>query len=677
MRLDQRNTVMLFSNGIGHFQRVYDVGKERSISIPFDKRHIGDVAASLQVRGDVRYVAPPSFTPSNSNATSLRIEAANALWSLLSNLSGASASIVVGNGNEQVVTLLGVETTNEWQNETAVEKPYVVFQTSDGLIKRQPLDFLNGIKFNDEAVRLEVQKALKNNFERIKPDSTFCEVTLASKSEEETTALVQYTVPVAAWKMRYAIHQEGKKFSLEGAAVIDNNTDEDWNDFVVSVVTGNPISFQTDIAEVIVPQRRLVRIVDGTVLGNVNVEDGYQAMAAGGGARAKSASLRGNVKMSMANAASFGLEAACCDEGVALESCAAPMAAAEAPGVESKEVGDFCVFTSKEPTTILARRSAVVPMFTIPLDDAGVVLHYKQENHARRPYRAVKFKNGSKDTLGRGKTSIYQDGVFSGECVLETTKPGENRTLPHCLENGVKIVRETTDHQQRRQSLKITDGVVIDESVSTTVTPYVVENKKDEDFKVLVEHDLNLGRKAVVSFSGVDVEESERISNGYRIYFNLKPNQKLTFEVTETLVTQNEITLGNRFNWVQMNVIQANLPIADNEGIKSAVAVQKELDSVATKISDVQEERNDHIEQKDRVRMDLGAAKDVTDNETVANWVRDLNESETAIRTIDRETLPGLEQKRRDLQEKMAEALQAISVTWTDKPVAVNQPVEN
>ena len=77
------NDVTLFSNGIGHFRRVYTVGKAESISIPFKSDCIGDVAASLQVFGKVRLESPPSFTPANSHSTALDIDQDNALKSLL------------------------------------------------------------------------------------------------------------------------------------------------------------------------------------------------------------------------------------------------------------------------------------------------------------------------------------------------------------------------------------------------------------------------------------------------------------------------------------------------------------------------------------------------------------------------------------------------------------------
>ncbi len=664
-----RNTVTLFSNGMGHFNRTYKIANRQVISIPFERGNIGDVAASLQVFGSVRLPAPPSFTPSNSNSTSLEISSSNALWSLLSSLSGASVTLS-RSGKDQSCRLLGVEKVPELDagpNQNVVERLYVVVMDEQNSITRYRFDSIGGVKFNDPAVQLEIEKALKKNFESIKPDSTFLEVTL-EPTKGATEAAIQYTVPVAAWKMRYAIRQEATKFTLEGAAVIDNNTDEDWTDFLVSVVTGNPISFRTDIADVVVPTRKMVRIIDGTVLGNVEVSDGYSAacgLESAGGSRGavSSQAMRKSLgpKMSHSNAVNFGMTA-----------CAAPameedhwIPAAEAPGVDAKEVGDFCIFTSKEPITILARRSAVVPMFNVPLASAGVVLHYKQSNNASRPYRAVKFKNETENTLGRGKTVLYQDGVFSGECVLETTKPGENRTLPHCLENGVKINRENTKWDTRRQSIRFSEGVAFDEQVKTGETAYIIQNKKDEDFKVVLEHDFGLGRDSLITFDGVKPEETEKTDTGYRVYFRLKAKEKATLTVTETLVSTNRVTLGHNFHWVNQNFILTDGPLSKDSQILAAAKIQTEIDEIAVKVSQLQTSIDSLVEQKERVRQDLAAAKGVAGNDTVNEWIADLKLCETEIKDVQKKKIPALEKKLKEKNDELREVLSKISVTWS------------
>jgi len=665
--MKNNNNVTLFSNGIGHFRRVYTVSsKEESISIPFKSDCIGDVAASLQVFGRVRLNTPPSFTPANSHATVLRIDQNDALKSMLRQLSGSQIRMKIRGENLPInYTLLGLESETSVLNEfETISITYIVVMGLSGSFKRFLLTDVFEIYFEEEGVRTEINKALKSNFQKIKPDSTLLDLSLSSLDGEEVEAIVQYTIPVAAWKMRYAIREDKGKFSLDGAAIIDNNTDEDWNDFSVSVVTGNPISFNTDIANVVVPQRKMVYLVDRLALSNVDAEEGMLACSA---PRSRSATRSLGPKMSTANYASFGLESVC--DGVVEEmDVPSQYLAAEAPGVESKDVGDFCVFTAKEPITILARKSAVVPMFSRPLDSAGVVLLYKETNNTRRPYRSVKFKNETEYTLGRGKTVIYNEGLFSGECVLENTKPGENRMLPHCLENGVKIVKELKGIQHRRSSLKLSEGIVATEDVQTGATYYTVENKKDELFKVALEHtNLFSGVDNRVDFEGVEIKEKEKLieGNGWRIYFELKPKESHTVVVSETLLIQNNISLGNSSSWIQNN-IAVDSPLASDEQIMVCVNIQKEIDEVQENIQTSISHLSELNEQVNRVRGNLSAAKNHASFATIERWVQDLDVSEADIRTINKKTTPELSLKKKKLLAKLSGELMKISISWRE-----------
>ena len=656
------NDVTLFSNGIGHFRRVHQVtaGKEETISIPFKREHIGDVAGSLQVFGPVRLNAPPSFTPANANATALKINQKEALKSLLKSLSGSEVKIHQNNGIVGEYKLLGLDVVTESENEVGIEKHFVVVMDTIG-VSQIPLAQITNILFTEESVKTEIEKALKNNFQQIKPDSTLMEVSLSSLKDENVEATLQYTIPVAAWKMRYAIREDNGRFSLEGAAIIDNNTDEDWDNFKVSVVTGNPISFSTDIANIVIPKRKHVDIVDGSVLDAFTPEMGESVAAcAMGGSRDMRRSL--GPKMSTANYATFGLESAL----ESVDSYNAPIA--EAPGVDSKEVGDFCVFTSKTPITILARKSAIVPMFTVPLSKAGIVLLYKESNNARRPYRAVKFKNETEYSLGKGKTTIYNEGIFSGECVLDATKPNENRMLPHCLENGVKVVKEVNGNSISKSSLSVSDGVVIEETVHTVSAVYTIENKKDESFNLAIEHSNALSNYASVEvkFSGAEIKEQEKLSDstGYRAYIELAPKQSVELKVVETSIVSNKTVLGDNFTWFRNQIIETKNPFTDDTNVKHCISIQESLDENQSQINDTQRTLKDLKDQSERVRKNIAAVQNVGNNTTVASWVQDLEVSEKQIRLIETKIIADLNIKSKALRAEMSKAVKKISSIW-------------
>lgn len=667
----KKNNVTLFSNGIGHFRRAYTVSsKVEEISIPFKSNSIGDVASSLQVFGKVKLNTPPSFTPANSFTTSLRIDQNDALKSMIRQLSGSKLSLLIrGVGMFKTLTLVGLNSETVIIDGQYVVINQIIVMNENGGINKFLLDDVQDISF-ESGVQSEIEKSLKSNFQKIKPNSTILDLSISSLTDEQVQAIVQYTIPVAAWKMRYAIREDNGTFLIEGAAIIDNNTDEDWDDFTVSVVTGNPISFSTDIANVIIPMRKMVNLVENYVQGNVEVEDGTEV--ASFGAASPNRSLRKaslGYKTSVSNYASFGLSRGENEEDVSLDSLnvASQYLAAEAPGVDSKDVGDFCVFTSKSPITISAHKSAIVPMFSKPLDSAGVLLLYKESNNHSRPYRAIKFKNETEYTLGRGKTVIYNEGLFSGECVLENTKPSENRMLPHCLENGVKVVKENKGYEVHRNSIKISDGVGVTEDIQRSKTSYTISNKKNESFNMALEHSSQLANSNTsVEFSGVDIKEKEKLvdGNGWRIYFQLKEKESVTIEVLETAVISVSSAIGNNFNWIRGNIIDTKTPIAADAQIKKCIDIQKQIDDIKESLN-VKDKKLQELEsQVERVRENLNAVKN--NSEIASKWTQDLDTTETEIRKINKTDIPKLNLNKKDLSAKLAEEIKKITVSWKD-----------
>jgi hypothetical protein len=519
------NDVTLFSNGIGHFRRVYKVagGKEENFSIPFKRDHIGDVAASLQVFGKVRLTKPPSFTPSNANATSLRIQQNDAYRSLLSSLSGAQVTVKFTNTVKGQYTLLGIDQQEVNYPDRNVTHDFIVLMQNGKIHRRSTVD-IEDIHFDEEGVRTEIDKALKNNFQTIKPDSTLMDLCLQAVGDRrgDTEAVVQYTIPVAAWKMRYAIRQDGDSFSLEGAAIIDNNTDEDWDNFRVSVVTGNPISFSTDIANVVMPARKFVRLVDATALGNVDVAEGFPSDNA--------YSLQ-QLASGDANLDSF--EAACptaprsLPKGSAralvvwVRRCPLPtialsewMPCFSRRGLHGERRGGWR--GQQGGRRLLRLHEQGADHNPRPQERRGPDVHRASDQGRCRaalqgeqprpppvPHRQVQERDGVLARQG-------QDGHLQQRHLLRRVRPRSDQAgrEPHA---AALSGERRQDHQgsqadrEPRTALRISDGVGVVEDVYTAVSTYEVENKKDEKFKVAVEHVKALGNAATVN---VDFELS-------------------------------------------------------------------------------------------------------------------------------------------------------------------------
>jgi hypothetical protein len=89
---------------------------------------------------------------------------------------------------------------------------------------------------------------------------------------------VQYVTTAPSPKTRYQLRQLDDKWELEAQAVVTNDSEEDWRTpdgqgVHVSVVTGEPIDLDTDLAEISRPRRQKLNLSRSQALGAVVAEE--------------------------------------------------------------------------------------------------------------------------------------------------------------------------------------------------------------------------------------------------------------------------------------------------------------------------------------------------------------------------------------------------------------------
>src|SRR4051812_20895381 len=92
------NSVRLYSNGTAVISREdgFDGMEPLRISIPVRKSDLDDVISSIAVFGDVTIIEPPTYTPTNAQATALKLDPSGALRDLAVKLAGAAVEVEAG-----------------------------------------------------------------------------------------------------------------------------------------------------------------------------------------------------------------------------------------------------------------------------------------------------------------------------------------------------------------------------------------------------------------------------------------------------------------------------------------------------------------------------------------------------------------------------------------------------
>ncbi|QDU59520.1 hypothetical protein Pan216_03490 [Planctomycetes bacterium Pan216] len=655
------NRVVIYSNGIADFQRCYTVraASPERISIPVRQDHLADVLASFNVFGEVSLDAPPTFRPTNEREGNLSINANRVVEDLATSLSGARVRIERVSGSVEG-TLVGLHEEEEATAGEPVKVKSVIVLTACGL-QRCPLREIQTLRFLDEEVQAEIDKSLQRNFQRIKPNSTYVEMTV-STTEEETDAVVQYTLPAAAWKISYRLRlSEDPSSELQGFAVVDNITEEDWTDFTACVVTGDPITFSTDLADSKTPARKHVDLVSEMALGSVDVEAPVMMAAPMEESDEELDRERGSVEYSaMPLGASFKSRTG---------------RSAKVAEAEVQEVGDFCLFESPGAVTIPAKRSAVIPVFTTAIAEAKRVLHYKHEHHGTRPYRSVEFTNESAFSLGRGVCTVYEEGAYSGNCVVPPMKPGEVRLLAHALETGVAVQTERQRLRDKDVSISLVDGACYTSTVHLCSTDYHVRSSREERYELFLDHDFRLSEPEVEAVLLQDGEEGliairDRLSEGVRYSISLPAKAELRLRVSEKRLVKSEVRLVDvsgqseyaKIGWLIDNIVKTNGPLADDPGVQRCVAKFQEREAIREKIRDLVNQTEQLATRQERLRKNI---KSGGQDELTTRWRQELDEAERMIQEIDEVTIPKLREQEKEIEGRFREAIKSLSAEWS------------
>jgi len=665
------NEVTIYSSGIADFRRVFALaaGQPREITLAVKKPHVADVLASLNVYGDVTLAAPPTFAPENEHQGTLVLDPAKAIEQLAAQLCGSRVRVERAGGQPIAGTLLGLHTESEATHGSPASVKYVAVLTDTGVAKLAIRE-VSRLFFEDEAVRQELTKALRRQAEALHPDSTQIRLSLSADAAD-AEAVVQYTVPAAAWKISYRLREiEDGKFTLQGLAIVDNNTDEDWNDFLISVVTGEPISFATDLAEAKVPRRGRVNVVQEEALGAVEVEEAevaFGALPVAGAALmaapAAAAPPAGRGVMRKTRA-SF---AAGVSESVADSLTRGPSQMKSA--AETHEIGDYCLYRCRQPVSIGANRSAIIPVFEADLADARFVLYYKREQHAERPYRAIKLVNPGPQSLGRGVCTVFQGGIYGGHCIVPATKPGEDRLLPFALETGVKVTHELGKYETRTAQVQIHEGVCWQTKITVRETLYRLRSTRDELFTVVIDHPhLAKRSKAKITLERPDRKEPLAIAGtlpeGFRLELPLAAKEQLTIRVVESKTERTKIELGDATDIPRLEAMfeQAEGPLLKNPAFQKCLDLQQQVQARRQEISRANDQVKSLGGRQERLRKNLGVAGN---DEQSARWRSELGEVETRITELEETTLPRLERQREELESQLREALKTVVLEWT------------
>jgi len=527
--------VTLSSGGVGFFEYETAIDGDRDISLPVRLDQVDDVLKSLVIR-DIKGVAATvrlaGREPLSQIFRNLPIDqgALGSPGQLLHALKGSQVKVSGGRTIQGRIVAVVAEKTRLGDGLGETIRHRVSLLTATGL-QHFILEDSQSVQFSDPKITSAVQKGLAAIEENRAQDKRTLHIRSSGTGKRALSA--GYVVRVPVWKTTYRLtlpalpglgNGKNTKVRLEGWAILENMSAEDWTDVELTLVSGNPVTFRQSLYSAYyvnrpeVPVAVIGRLLPRADQGSVGVVATSQPNRPRQG-NLKRRTLRtesfAGINRSMAAAANIALEAA--PSPTRLSAIA-------------EDAATQITFRLPRPVSVKTGHSLSVRFLNREIAAERVSL-YQPDTHARHPLASVRITNEAETGLPPGALTFYETGksgdlTYVGDAQMNVLPVGDSRILSYALDSKTTIDRETSNRQSILKG-KISRGLLEITHLSRTVTRYRIKQSAPEERMLLIEQP----RLAGWELTKPDAKTVTLAPRHYRIPHQMKPSATATLEV--------------------------------------------------------------------------------------------------------------------------------------------------
>jgi hypothetical protein len=633
--------VVLFNSGVGYFAREGKVQGDTRVDLTFLERDVNDLLKSMTLQdldgGRITAVAYDSREPIDRTLSSFAINLSNnpTLGQILTQARGERVEVALQPTPQAQPgllsgTIVGMETQKlpSGPNQT-VEAQMLNLLTADGLRSIKMSEILR-IKFTNPVLESELRRALE--VVSLSHDSQKKAVSVQFAGDGERRVRIAYVTEAPIWKSTYrlALDKEGQP-QLQGWAIVENTSDDDWANVRMALVAGRPISFKMDLYNPLYVPRPTVEPELFASLRPPAYQGGFGATpdalaGAGGGfkgvnqdrgfapGRPKAAdtpeadsAADGFARRNAANEQSNLRQAEEKQRKEFAKKLGAELAermdfAAVQQAATASKLGDTFQYVIDHPVTLPRQKSALLPVISSAIEATRVSI-YNPQVQAKHPLLGVRFKNTTGANLAQGPVTVFDGSTYAGDARILDIQPNEERLLAFAIDLGVEVDPQVGPSTSRVTAVKADKGVVVTTNKQVDERRYKIVNRSDSDRIVLIEHPNRTNQQFNLVETPKPVEETAEL---WRFQTPVAAGQTTTFVVKE------EKQFGTRYELTNSGDNTIRFLLTLNEASDSLKAKLREALSLKAKWDEQRRELQQVVvdlqrlsQDQDRIRRNL------------------------------------------------------------------------
>jgi hypothetical protein len=647
------STVMLFSSGVGYFEHVGSVRGNATTELRFHPNQINDILKSLVVEdqggGRIGAITYPSQDPVDKTLRSFQVDitANPSLADLLTQLRGAGVTVQV-QGERLSGTIVGVEKRQKQTGQGAPVEVAVLNILTGATLRAIELQSITSLTFDDPTLQAELTRALTTLTQARDQDRK--PVTINFGGTGDRRVRFGYVVETPIWKTSYRLLMDPEGDRLQGWAIVENQTDSDWNGVSLSLVSGRPISFMMDLYQPLYARRPTVvpelyaslrpQLYDAAIAEErQRVEFAAAAAPTAGGGRG------GGIMTDSLRRRALELNAVITtgvSDGLMAKTSYGQSVQAIANTARLGELFEYRIGN----VTLARQKSAMLPIITDSVSLERVSI-YNPSVLEKYPLTGVRLRNTTEKHLPQGPVTVLDGDSYAGDARIDDVPPGQERLLSYGIDLDMLIDATKNTQTSAIVTARILKGVLTIDRRLLATREYLADNKGDRDRTLIVEHPVRQGWKLV------DTRKPAETTQSLYRFQGAAPAKKVT-----VLTVREEMIRGESMAILPMDIDvlltysrTGEIPATVRDALARAIQLKRAIVDTERQLAERGQRVGEITAEQTRIRENMKTVSQ--SSQYYQRLLAKLNEQESLLEKLqeERDTIG----RRRDIERRALE----------------------
>jgi hypothetical protein len=648
--------VVLYKHGVGYFERAGQLSPGESARLEFKASEMNDVLKSLTLEeqggGKVSGVRYDSSEPLSQRLGEFPFQIGNGqpLSAVLDQLKGARVELKFSDTVAGAIVGARIVPADDKHP----EREQITLLLDSGDLRNFDLAAATSLRFADPKLQLQFKDYLTTlTSARSKEKRS---VYIDSTDTRARSLLASYLIPTAIWKSSYRlVFGESGQPTLEGWAIVDNTTGEDWTNVQLSLVSGKPISFVSRLYEPRYIRRPTAELPEDQAQAPV-VHEGAVELESDAVRMRPSAGLMAPEKFAVSTGVAGGVIG-----GIAGSIPSAAPPSPRSPWFQStiastasgREFGDLFEYRMAAPVTVRKSESAMLPFLQQKIETRKLLI-YSGENSAH-PTNAAEITNTTGKTLDGGPITVY-DGGYAGEALMETLKAGDKRLISYAVDLGTRITTQFDSKGALVREIHASRGLLTTRKAQVETRTYTIRNVDAKAKTLVVEHPARPG------YTLLDRKPTEKTTQAYRFEVKLAPGATEKFPVTEERVYEDSVAVANLTpDLIYTYLSNKELTEAGRRQLEQIRNAKEQVAAAERDKRHAESQIGDLVRDQDRIRKNIGSLNAVSgQQQQVQTYAKQLAAQETQLASL-RDRSAELDRKLSALRQELDKLIANLS----------------